>query len=203
MFDLLASKITPKTVIDCGCHKGDWHNQARLRWPDAHFILIDANPANLEAMQATGAEYYIAVLSDCEKEVTFYTRKDDPTGCTGDSLFKELTPWYDDPIETKVTTTTLDNLLFCPEMKPPVLLKIDTQGAELDILKGAKCSMNYIDALVLEVAVFPYNEGAPMYNEVEAWLKENGFKLDQVIDRVTHPLQPELVIQQDVYYVKK
>ncbi len=204
--EIVARHITPNVVLDIGCHKGDWHNQARLLWPNAHFILVDANPANLEAIQATGAEHYIVVLADEEKEVTFYTRKDDQRGCTGDGIYRENTPWYSDEnvLETKVQTTTLDNLL---RDKLPIygsiLAKLDVQGAELDILKGATNILSFVDAIICEVALTNYNQGAPSYEEVEEWLKLNGFRVETHLGSITHPLSPDLAIQQDLLYLRK
>lgn len=204
-FDKLSSKITPDLVFDVGCFKGGWHNEARLRWPNAHFILVDANPANLEAMQATGAEHYIAVLSDREKEVTFYTRRDDQSGCTGDSCFKERTPWYDDPIETKVMATTLDDLISRRGRGPlptgSVLIKIDAQGSELDILKGGDFALGMTSAVVLEVSLEEYNSGSPLFNEADAYMREAGFKLLCELGDITHPIHGH-IIQRDVLYVR-
>lgn len=202
-WELLWSKCKPSTVIDVGAHKGDWHNQARLGWLDAHFILIEAQEACRPFLEATGAEHHIAVLSDCEKEVTFYNRKDDIS--TGASIYRENTPFFsDEQIEPEIRrATTLEKIMEGRSHALPILLKIDAQGSELDIICGAGRILQDIDALVLEVAVFPYNAGAPLYDEVEEYVRSQGFKLEVVLGSITHPLQPELVIQQDVLYLRK
>jgi FkbM family methyltransferase len=204
--EIVALHITPNVVLDIGCHKGDWHNQARLLWPNAHFMLVDANPANLTAIQATGAEHYIAVLADEEKEVTFYTRKDDQSGCTGDGIYKENTPWYSDEnvLETKVQATTLDNLLRDKlPLYGPILAKLDVQGAELDILKGAPDILPFIDAIICEVSLIEYNQGAPRFNVVEQYIKDQGFALAAHLGTIFHPLNHLLAIQQDMLYLRK
>ena len=54
-------------------------------------------------------------------------------------------------------------------------LKIDTQGAELDILNGAKNCMNSARAILLECPIYPYNKGAPTMPEYVTFLLRFGF----------------------------
>ena len=82
-------------------------------------------------------EYLIAALGDEEREVTFYTRKDKPH-TEGNSYYKEANYW-DIPqlvLESKVLLQRLDDLFT--EDTEFELIKIDTQGSELDILKGGQ-----------------------------------------------------------------
>ncbi len=64
------------------------------------------------------------------------------------------------------------------------LIKLDVQGAELDILKGGK---KYIKKtkpryLLLETSVQQYNEGAPLAGEVISYLSKRSYNLRDVID---------------------
>jgi len=209
MFDLIASKITPKVVIDVGAHVGNWHNEARLRWPDAHFILIEAQEACRPFLEATGAEHYIAVLSDKEKEVTFYNRKNDIS--TGASIYRENTPFFsDDQIEPEIRqATTLDDIISeriifgrKPLNPKDILIKIDAQGSELDILKGGEFSLAMADAIVLELALSDYNQDAPSAQEVHDYLIEQEFVNYISLGNITHPLDPTKIIQEDRLYLR-
>jgi hypothetical protein len=64
------------------------------------------------------------------------------------------------------------------------LIKLDVQGAELDILKGGK---KYIQKtrptyLLLETSIQQYNKGAPLAGEVISYLNKKNYLLCDVID---------------------
>ena len=55
------------------------------------------------------------------------------------------------------------------------MLKMDTQGWDLEVLKGAERSLQRIRAVQTEVSVRPLYEGAPDRVPTMAGLKERGF----------------------------
>lgn len=197
-FDRLAQLISPRTILDIGANKGDWHNQARLRWLDSKFFCIEGNAECEEELQKTGVEYKIAILSDREKEVTFYTRRGSPS-CTGASLYRENTPFYegDNAIENKVNAITLDSIASDRIWD---LIKIDTQGAEIDILKGGLKALQKAKWVLMEVSLCEYNEGAPMKDDVYSFMQSKGFKELEQMGNITHPLDPNKIIQQDILF---
>ena len=56
------------------------------------------------------------------------------------------------------------------------MVKMDVQGAELDVLKGMKKTLKTVKHLILELQNVEYNKGAPLRGEVIDWLESNGFK---------------------------
>lgn len=56
-------------------------------------------------------------------------------------------------------------------------LKIDVQGSELDVLRGAGDLLDRIDAVEVELSLARLYEGAPLFPEVLAYLESQGFVL--------------------------
>jgi len=56
-----------------------------------------------------------------------------------------------------------------------VLLKVDTQGYELEVLKGATQSLKHIAALQLEISLSPLYDGAPLVEDVVGHARQAGF----------------------------
>ena len=56
-----------------------------------------------------------------------------------------------------------------------IMLKIDTQGFELEVLKGADECLGQICALQLELSLSPLYAGAPLFEEVIAFARSQGF----------------------------
>ncbi|HVN79666.1 MAG TPA: FkbM family methyltransferase [Terriglobia bacterium] len=57
------------------------------------------------------------------------------------------------------------------------LLKLDTQGSELDILKGSIKTIGKTLWIVVEVEFHPLYEGQPLFSDVDLFLRQYGFNL--------------------------
>jgi hypothetical protein len=59
----------------------------------------------------------------------------------------------------------------------PDLIKIDVQGAEMDVLLGAQECLQSAQDLILELQSDDYNMGSPKFEEVKTYLESIGFEL--------------------------
>ena len=85
--------------------------------------------------------------------------------------------------EVTVGVTTLDQVL--PDLArrfsaKGIYLKLDTQGHDLEALKGAGQVLAQVAALQTEATVVPIYEGAPTYQEMIAYLLERGFAMSGI-----------------------
>jgi FkbM family methyltransferase len=199
--DLISKYIKPKFVIDVGANDGFVAKAMKAAWPDANFMLIEANEECEPALRETGFPYRIAALSDQEKEVDFFTSVETPMA-SGASYYREKTPYFEgDKAATVVLKTrTLDELIKSVLLMFPLLIKLDTQGSELDILKGGEKTLAKADAVVVELSKVEYNIGAPFCDEVDQFLQDHGFK---TVDVVGEFIMARELIQSDVLYMKK
>lgn len=198
-FDLIKKHVNPATILDVGANVGHWHNEARLHWLNAFFFLIEGNPACAAQLIQTGAAVRIALLSDTEKEVDFFTRTDAPT-CTGASYYRENTTFYGDDKATaqNLRTHRLDDVVGGREFD---LIKLDTQGSELDILRGAPNTLSAAKAVIMEVSLTNYNEGAPQMAETVMFMEAHGFHLAENLGDIIHPIDRN-VIQRDCLFLR-
>ncbi|MDB4907225.1 MAG: putative LigA [Gemmatimonadetes bacterium] len=97
-------------------------------------------------------------------------------------------------VET-VEIRTLDSLfdtLTTSLSSPRVFLKLDTQGFDLEALRGARASLPLILGMQSEVSIQPLYEGAPPYLEALAYYQSLGFSLtglfNVIDDAATHHL---------------
>ena len=59
----------------------------------------------------------------------------------------------------------------------PDMLKVDTQGTELDILQGAGRLLDRVMAVELEVEFVPQYEGQALFADIDAFMRSKGFML--------------------------
>jgi len=78
--------------------------------------------------------------------------------------------------ETTLEVTTLDAALAAEGVEPDVL-KLDAQGAELEILEGGPNAVAATLAIELEVEFAPQYRGQPLFADVDRHLRAAGFAL--------------------------
>lgn len=204
---LVAKHITPTHVLDIGSNVGHWYQEALKHWPDARYWLIEGNRECEDQLQSVirlGDLLNIDILSDREKIVTFFTMRDCPTA-VGASYYREKTPFFAIAIETKRRTTTLDALCWQSDfhLAECLLIKIDAQGADLDILEGGKFMVGKAKAIICEVSHEEYNEGATNKNEAVArFMAEHGFYAAEKLENICHPIERERIVQSDMLYLR-
>ena len=187
--------FSPAGIIDVGAYRGEWTELARRIFPGAPVIMVEAQQSKrqqLEALCGNGIRFASAVLASAAgREVTFYEME------TGSSFFGELS---NAPREPKsYVTDTLDNIAV--GLDGPLFLKVDVQGAELEVLKGGEETVRRCELIQLEVAILPYNEGAPTFLEVLSYMDERDFvPLD--VSGFSRPNGVDLV-QIDVLFARK
>ena len=83
----------------------------------------------------------------------------------------------------EVATERLDNILgeFIELHDRPLFLKIDTQGSELEVIRGAECLLHRIVAIQLEMSLLPLYEGEQLYLVILNELDRLGFDLHLVL----------------------
>ncbi|NDE13742.1 FkbM family methyltransferase [bacterium] len=73
-------------------------------------------------------------------------------------------------------TRTLDSIVTEHGLPLPDLIKIDVQGAEIDILKGAAATIQNCERLIVELQCVQYNRGALLVNESLPIIEGMGFE---------------------------
>ena len=190
----------PKSILDIGANVGQFYNEIKNIFPNSYYYLIEGSESCEVVLETLNVDYSICLLSDSEKEVDFYIRKNEPR-CTGNSIYRENTSFYDDDqiLIEKKQTKTLSNLLNNQKFD---LIKIDVQGSEIDIINGGLDIIKEAKGILMEVSLMEYNQNAPTKEFVYEYMDNLGFKPVELIGNINHPLTYEL-IQQDILFLNK
>lgn len=184
------------SILDIGAHFGDFTRGMKQQIPFARYFMIEANPeCESKLKEVAFTDYIITLLSDEEKEVTYYVDKNNLTS-TGNSYYKENTNFFSEEniLEKKMKAATLDNLF--PEDTFD-FIKIDTQGSEVDILKGGKSLVERAKYVLLECSVEPYNQDAPLIEDVKAFMQQINYQEIAIVEN--HYIN-ERLFQQDILF---
>jgi FkbM family methyltransferase len=169
--------FAPGVIYDIGAFRGGWTRLAAEVFPDAVFILFEANRDHAGELAAGGRRHVIAALGaeDGGARAFHVPRQGDVTGA---SLYVENTTHYaEQNLQVReVATMRLDTAVARNALPLPDLIKIDVQGAELDVLAGAAETLRHAGALIVEVSFVDYNRGGPLVAEVIAATDRLGFR---------------------------
>jgi FkbM family methyltransferase len=183
-------------IYDIGAHQGYWtKNLARWMGKDAQFFLFEPNTMHNEKLKQLNYSYFNYLLGDVDyKDTSFYA-----VGNTGDSYYKEINPVYDLSAPTKMQIRTLDSLILEHSLPFPDFIKLDTQGSELDILRGATNSLKKVKLVVAELPIGTLNPGSPGIEEFLIFMEESGFTPVALVE--IHTLL-DILIQIDIAFLR-
>lgn len=192
---LKATGVEVRRALDVGAFEGKWTSLLREVYPAAQVMMIDANTDKEALLRAMG-DCRIAVLGDTDgKEVDYYKCQDGDAG-SGNGIYRENTPFKFAP--EKRQCVTLATLLGSDDGFD--LIKMDVQGAELDVIRGGISVVRNSRYLLLELQTHNYNLGAPHFEEVVAFLRSEGFGVIDIVDLM---YSGDKLIQVDVLFKNK
>lgn len=84
-----------------------------------------------------------------------------------------------------------------------VFLKIDVQGYEMAMLKGAENSLKNIQGIQIEMSLESLYEGSVLYKEMIKYLEEKGFELYSIENGFADPLSGKLLQCDGIFFKKQ
>jgi FkbM family methyltransferase len=192
----------PTTVFDVGAAVGTPALYAPF--PRAHHVLVEPLVECERRLRAVAADLlradvFIGTAGSSQGIATLNVHPDP----TGSSLLVEAESVQVNGVPRAVQQETLDRLATRFEAAPPYFIKLDTQGSELEVLRGAEeVVLPATTAILVETSLFSFFEGGPLARDVVEYLTARGFVLYDVVDLQYRPLDGAMS-QLDLLFVKE
>jgi FkbM family methyltransferase len=195
----------PTAVLDIGASNGVWSGTCSLVYPEAEYFLIEPQTYPIEYApvpgykrhfihQAVGAEEKDVQLIVPENKHAKFNAHVLPPPAGSES-------WHPIREQVSLKQTTIDRLLESGLIRPPQLVKVDVQGYELEVLRGAERLWESAKVFFVETSLYRYWDKAPLLAEVVAFFAARGF---QVYDFSTECRMPGVLLAQvDVIFVSE
>jgi|TARA_B100000902_G_scaffold389637_1_gene437137 FkbM family methyltransferase len=192
-------KGTKPHILDIGANQGQFAREMREWFGNAYIYSIEANPyceKKLGKQKGSGQlnEYEIVALGKQEGVLDFFYSERKPAG-KGASFYPEIE--QGDLLSMQVPVRRLDDVMLGKHFH---LIKIDVQGAEKDVIEGGRTIIDKAKYVILELAIKPYNEGAPTGVEMIELMNSLGFGLTNCITE--HRSSNKQVLQIDGLFEK-
>jgi len=170
------------TIIDVGAAVGEYSKAASFIFPQAHIYAFEPIPDSFRKLEnlskkIKNIQCFNVALSDSVDVSEFHLNEFSFSSSLLNmtKTHKKIFPFTNNETVIKVRTNKLDNVLEDLDLRKPILLKLDVQGAELNVLKGATESLNSIDVIQLEVNFMNFYEGQASIEDIISFLKSFGF----------------------------
>jgi len=192
-----------ETVIDVGAAYGQFSLQCYNIFPDAKYILVEPleeyKPSLEKVSQSIpNAEFFLAAAAAEPGEIMINVHPD----LVGSSIYLEDEDSNVNGVPRAVPVITLDRFIKDGKMRAPFLIKIDVQGAELDVLLGAEQILRATEFIILEVSLFEFFKGRPQLHDIVAFMKSKRFVAYDIFGLQYRSLDNALS-QVDIVFVKE
>jgi FkbM family methyltransferase len=187
MFEKLAHLLQkgyyPDTILDIGAHHGNWTSAVKNIFGYSRYYLFEG----IDYVELTrfhhdpSVSIHNVILNDKIDTVNWYQMKN-----SGDSIFREKTHHFENCQVIQRETVDLNTYISQTGLlrdAANILIKVDCQGAELPILRGATHILSKTGFIILEMPLFgQYNEGVPTFLEHISEMDRLGFVPYDIID---------------------
>lgn len=193
---LLRKKGLPvDTIIDVGVHQQT--PELIKVYPDIRHILIEPAIEFHESIRTNYSEIdHVLIPKACGEIESFaFLNIYDITG-SGGVTHSTITDNPASPHCRQIEITTLSNLILMFAPRNDILLKVDVDGVELKILKGAGPHLQKCSCVVVEAALSIDNN--LFYDRIQ-YMREQGFELWDIVDMCYYK---DCLSQVDVVFVR-
>jgi FkbM family methyltransferase len=197
---LAARGLRPRVVYDIGAYHGEFAQLCRRVFGPQTKVycfepLAEAR-RRLAAQEARGEITLVPGLVGAEDRdgVAFHEME------TASSVLTEHHPT--NAHLARHPMRRLDTFAASPGNASPDLLKIDTQGYELEVLKGAEQALTTARLVLAELNLLDIHQGVALAGEVISWLGRRGWVLYDVCSLIRRPLDRALW-QADALFLKE
>lgn len=185
-----------RSILDVGANAGQFASMARFAWAEARIMSFEPDEEAIAAFHKTHREDSAITLHTCALGDETKTAQLNRYEQSYNNSILEDVQSSAVGVST-VNVARLDDLLS-DDLRDDLFLKLDVQGYELNVLKGAVNTLKRTSWVLLEVSLKPLYQGAPDMDEVWSFMKNQGFQYYDVFD--IYRSEHQVITQMDVLF---
>jgi FkbM family methyltransferase len=146
-----------ESFIDVGAYIGGYSVRACNKGIDTY--AIEANPENARlllenlAMNCDNSAFnFLSIAAGSKREIRLLNIPCSKDGYLTSSLVERRQEHDDRTRRVEVEVYPLDSIINAERLRPPVLLKIDVEGFEIEVIRGAKRLLQKVNYIMIETS---------------------------------------------------
>ena len=177
---------SPITIFDVGAHDGRSIHLYKKHFPNSKIFSFEPTPKTYLQLEKNAEKLdnvfiHNVALTSFVGQTEFHLNNSSLTNSLLESAIKNNI--LSEIIETKekitVNTNTIDSFCIENKIEKIDILKIDVQGADLEVLKGASDMLKEakIDLIFVEVEFIELYTNQPLFHDISVFLKSLNYNL--------------------------
>lgn len=192
--------VKPATVIDVGANVGQFAVAASRLFEDATVYPIEPDPKTVEILrQNVGVETAKNILNTAIGEdvgtAVLHVNSDSQVSSLLELGSDRVESYPNSTVVENITVqlNTLDALFLEAELQEPILLKIDAQGFEDKVVKGATQLLKRVSWVLIEVSFSELYEGEQDFGSILKLMQSTGFEFIRPVNFHTSPTTGDII----------
>ncbi|WP_264531321.1 FkbM family methyltransferase [Flavobacterium sp. N502540] len=193
----------PKHIVDIGANHGTWTREVLQYFPDAYYTLVE--PQNWlkesvsDILETNPKVQFYPVGAGAKSGSFLFTILDRDDSCSFRYTKEEAVEAGLEQLEIPVVT--LNELLSKSEIPVPDIIKIDAEGLDIEVLKGASDFFGKTEIFMVEAGVVNKifdNSFLTLIN----FMDEKGYRLFEITD-LNRPFEKQVLWLVELVFVNK
>lgn len=187
----------PSFLVDIGAYEGNWTKDFLEVFPRTKVLMLEAQTSKEEKLKVVcsgfnnNVQYHITLLSPEDGKEFSFIESETASHVTTNIIAGTK----------KIKGESLDRIIERKQLSFPDFLKLDVQGFELEVLKGASRSLAHTEFCLLEVSLLDL-DSTPLILEVMNYMDGKGFQAYDICQFMRRPFDKALY-QVDLLFIKK
>jgi FkbM family methyltransferase len=184
-FDLphLVNTASP-VILDIGANRGQTIDMMRRAFVGPTIIAFEPNPdlfPELQRRYGSLATIENTAVGSAVAQLDFHVSKNSELSSLLNASAAVENPFSATPVQKTISVpvTTVDCYLAHKNINHIDILKSDTQGFDLEVLRGASATLSRgaVDTVLIEVLFFSLYQDQGTFGDIEQFLKQKGYGL--------------------------
>lgn len=195
--------FVPKHIVDIGANHGTWTREALRHFPNAYYTLVEPQywmEASIKDVLDSNPKVKFHPYGAGEQEGSFqFTILDRDDSCS--FKYSEEEAKAKGYKQLTLPVITLNGLLKDSTLPTPDIIKIDAEGLDIAVLKGASDFFGKTEVFMVEAGVVNKSFDNS-FLQIINFMDEKGYRLFEITD-LNRPYQPKVLWLVELVFVLK